>query len=154
LNYSMRPERSEQEKLLDKVVLIDSNVFLEVELAESHANACKQFLRRVRDGSIRSAITDFHVDSIVIVMENYGKGWKDIAIFLASLLRYKGLIIYPVSLSTRIKSTTLMKDYGLDYDDALAVQVLKDLSTSVIISYDEDFDSVNWIKRYVPEEVI
>jgi len=87
-------------------------------------------------------------------MENYGKSWKDVALFLASLLRYKGLIIYPVGLSARIKSTTIMRDYGLDYDDALAVQVLKDLSTSVIISYDEDFDSVNWIKRYVPEEVI
>jgi len=45
-----------------------------------------------------------------------------------------------------------MRDYGLDYDDALAVQVLKDLSTSVIISHDEDFDSVDWIKRCVPEE--
>ncbi|MEM1674069.1 MAG: PIN domain-containing protein [Candidatus Bathyarchaeia archaeon] len=87
-------------------------------------------------------------------MENYGKSWKDIALFLASLLRYKGLIIHPVGLSARIKSTTLMRDYGLDYDDALAVQALKDLSTSVIISYDEDFDSVDWIKRYVPEEVI
>ncbi|MEM2578500.1 MAG: type II toxin-antitoxin system VapC family toxin [Candidatus Bathyarchaeia archaeon] len=150
----MRPERLGQEKLLDKVVLIDSNVFLEVELAESHADACKQFLGKVRDGSIKSAITDFHIDSIVIVMENYGKSWKDIALFLASLLRYKGLIIHPVGLSARIKSTTLMRDYGLDYDDALAVQALKDLSTSVIISYDEDFDSVDWIKRYVPEEVI
>ncbi|MEM2429429.1 MAG: type II toxin-antitoxin system VapC family toxin [Nitrososphaerales archaeon] len=135
-------------------MLIDSNIFLEVELAESHADACKQFLRKIRDGLIKSAITDFHIDSIVIVMENYGKSWKDIAIFLASLLRYKGLIIYPVSLGARIRSTSIMRDYNLDYDNALAIQALKDLSTSIIISYDEDFDSINWIKRYTPEELI
>jgi len=47
-----------------------------------------------------------------------------------------------------------MRDYGLDYDDALAVQALKELSTKVIISYDEDFDSVDWVKRCTPEELI
>jgi predicted nucleic acid-binding protein len=40
-----------------------------------------------------------------------------------------------------------MKDYGLDFDDALAVQALKDLSADTIVSYDEDFDSVGWVKR-------
>lgn len=150
----MRLEKSEREKPLDKMVLVDSNIFLEVELAERHADACKQFLRKVRDGLIKSVVTDFHIDSIVIVMENYGKEWKDIAIFLASLIRYKGLTIYPVGLGARIKSTYIMRDYGLDYDDAIAVQALKDLSASVIISYDKDFDSVDWVKRYTPEEVI
>jgi len=150
----MKREELGLEESLNKIVLIDSNIFLEIELAESHANACKQFLRRVRDGSVKSAITDFHVDSIVIIMENYGKSWRDIALFLASLLRYRGLMIYPLSLGTRIKSTFVMRDYGLDYDDALAVQALKELSTKVIISYDEDFDSVDWVKRCTPEELI
>ncbi|MEM0317426.1 MAG: hypothetical protein QXO97_05500 [Candidatus Nezhaarchaeales archaeon] len=86
---------------------------MEVELAESHADACKQSLRKVMDGFIKSAITDSHVDSIVIVVENYGKSWKNMATFLASLLRYKGLVIYP-RLERRIKSTTLMRGYGLD----------------------------------------
>ncbi|MEM4483270.1 MAG: hypothetical protein QXS19_05085 [Candidatus Methanomethylicia archaeon] len=70
-------------------------------------------------------ITDFHVDSIMIVMKNYGKSWKDIAIFLALLLRYKGLIIYPISLNVCIKSTTIMRDY----DNALTVQ---DLSNNLL----------------------
>jgi len=150
----MKPEKLGQEKILSNVVLIDSNIFLEVELAESHADACKRFLGKVRDGLIKSAITDFHIDSIVIVMENYGKRWKDIALFLVSLLRYKGLRIHTMGLSGHIKSTLIMRDYGLDFNDALAVQALKDLSTNVIVSYDEDFDSINWIKRYIPEELV
>jgi len=135
-------------------MLLDSNVFLEVELAEQHADACKRFLGKVRDGIIKSAITDFHVDSVVVVMENYGKDWRELALFLASLLRYRGLKIHPMGLGDRIKATSLMKDYGLNFDDALAAQALRELSTDTIVSYDNDFDSVDWIKRRTPEDLL
>jgi len=65
-------------------MLLDSNIFLEVELAENHTNACKKLLRKVRDCVIKAAITDFHIDSILVVMEHYSESWKDLAIFLAS----------------------------------------------------------------------
>jgi len=150
----MKLKESERKGLLNTVILLDSNVFLEVELAEQHAEACKHLLNKVKDGIIKSAITDFHVDSIVVIMENYGKGWRDIALFLASLLRYKGLMVYSMGLGSRIKATFLMKDYGLDYDDALAIQALKDLSSNTIVSYDNDFDSVDWVKRKTPEDLL
>ncbi|MBO3802685.1 MAG: type II toxin-antitoxin system VapC family toxin [Candidatus Brockarchaeota archaeon] len=138
---------------MSTVMLLDSNVFLEVELAEKHADACKSLLGKVRDGIIKSAITDFHVDSVVVVMENYGKDWSELALFLASLLRYRGLMIHPMGLGGRIRAASLMKDYGLDFDDALAVQALRELSADTIVSYDDDFDSIDWIKRRVPEEL-
>lgn len=93
-SFSTRLGESGLGRPLDTAVLIDLNIFLEVALAEQHAEACKRFLRKVRDGSIKSAITDFHVDSIVVVMENYGKTWEKLALFLASLLRYRGLQSY------------------------------------------------------------
>ncbi|MEM3747700.1 MAG: type II toxin-antitoxin system VapC family toxin [Thermoproteota archaeon] len=135
-------------------MLLDSNLFLEVELAEQHAEACKRFLGKVRDGGVRSAITDFHVDSVVLVMESYDKTWKELALFLASLLRYKGLRVHQMSLASRIKATSFMKDYGLDFDDALAVQALKELSIDTMVSYDDNFDSVDWVKRRTPEELL
>ncbi len=135
-------------------VLIDANIFLEVELAQEHAEACKRFLAKVKDGLVRAAITDFHVDSIALVMENYGKGWKDLAIFLASLFLYKGLVIYPIGMGGRLRATHLMRDYGLDFDDALALQAMKDLSIETLVSYDRDFDSVDWVKRVTPEELM
>lgn len=116
----MRPERLGRKGPLNTIILLDSNVFLEVELAEQHAEACKRLLSRGRDGVVKSAITGFHVDSILVVMENYGKGWGDLSLFLVSLLRYRGLTVHPVGLGGRIKATSLMKDYGLDFDDALA----------------------------------
>jgi predicted nucleic acid-binding protein len=135
-------------------MLLDSNVFLEAELAEEHGRACKQLLGRLRDGVVNAAITNFHVDSVIVVMENYGKGWKEVALFLASLLRYKGLKVYPLGLVSRMRATSFMKDYGLNFNDALAVQALKELSTDTIVSYDNDFDSVEWVKRRIPEDML
>ena len=135
-------------------MLLDSNVFLEAALPEEHGRACKQLLERLRDVVVKAAITDFHIDTIVIVMENYGKGWKEVALFLASLLRYKGLKVYPLGLVSRIRATSFMKDYGLNFDDALAVQALKELSTDTIVSYDDDFDSVEGVKRRIPEDML
>ncbi|MEM2226187.1 MAG: type II toxin-antitoxin system VapC family toxin [Candidatus Bathyarchaeia archaeon] len=135
-------------------MLLDANIFLEVELAERHAEACKALLGKVRDGLIKSAITDFHVDSIALVMEGYGRGWRELATFLASLLRYKGLRIYPVGLGGRMRAVAAMRDYGLDFDDAIAVQALKELSIDTIVSYDDDFDSVDWVKRRTPEDLL
>jgi len=148
----MKLERSESRDHLSTEVLIDANIFLEAELAETHGPACKQFLEKVRDGEIKAAITDFHVDSVVIVMEKYGKEWSEICLFLASLLRYRGLRVHPLSLVSRIKSTSFMKDYGITFDDALAVQALKEISSNTIVSYDEDFNSIEWIKRQIPED--
>jgi len=76
------------------------------------------------------------------------------ALFLASLLRYKGLNVYPLDLVSRIRATSFMKDYGLNFDDALAVQALKELSTDTIVSYDDDFDSVEGVKRRIPEDIL
>lgn len=150
----MKLDKPEPKRLWNIEVLLDSNVFLEVELAEEHAEACKRLLGRVRDGNLKAAITDFHVDSIIVVMESYGKNWRDLALFLASLLRYKGLKIHFMNLSSKIKATSFMKDYGLDFDDALALQALKELSIDTIISYDNDFDSVDWVKRQIPEDLL
>jgi predicted nucleic acid-binding protein len=47
-----------------------------------------------------------------------------------------------------------MKDYSLNFDDALAVQALKELPADTIVSYDDNFDSVEWIKRRTPENTL
>lgn len=133
-------------------MLLDSNIFIETLLAQERGRACRRLLERVRDGEIKATVTDFHIDSVAIVIENYGKDWRELNLFLSSLLRYKGLTIYPLDLASRIMATYLMRDHKLDLDDALAAQALRELSTDTIISYDSDFDRVQWIKRVTPEE--
>lgn len=135
-------------------MFIDSNIFLEVELAQEHGEASRKFLKMVQKGEVRAYTTDFHLDNVVIVMENYGKSWRDIAVFLASLLHYRGLIIYPLLIYDKIKATEIMKEEGLDFDDSLAAYVVKKLNLKVVVSYDSDFDGVSWLERKVPEDLV
>jgi hypothetical protein len=37
--------------------------------------------------------------------------------------------------------------------NARAVQALKGLSSDTIVSYNDDFDSVEWVKRWIPEDM-
>jgi len=137
----------------DKVYFVDSNIFLELALDQERADDCEFFLNKVRKGVVKAVITCFHIDSIIIVMENYGKKPKTLRIFISSLYGYKGLRIYYLSLLDRILATKYMEEYGLDFDDALAYAVMRKLGISKIVSYDKHFDSLRDITRLEPSQI-
>lgn len=87
-------------------------------------------------------------------MENYDKTGKEIAIFLSSLLKYSGLSIIEISLSSKINSTEIMDMYNLDFDDALICQCMKEKNLKKLISYDAHFDNMNFIDRITPDKLI
>ncbi len=99
-------------------------------------------------------LVDFAIDTIAIIMENYGKKWSEIRAFLSSLLGYKGFHIHFSSLSDRIAATDHMKNYELDFDDALALQAMKENRIENIISYDREFDKIPHVKRIQPENFL
>lgn len=130
--------------------LIDANIFLEVELAQEKKEACKRLLRKVREGREEAITTDFIIDSIIVIMENYGKSWSEIRKFLTSLLGYEGLRIYILSIYDRIAATEHMKIHKLDFDDATTHQAMQTSKITEIASYDEHFDKILGIKRIAP----
>ncbi len=134
--------------------LIDANIFLEVELGQKKGEPSRRLLKRFENGELEGYITDFHIDAIVIVMENYNKTGKEIAIFLSSLLKYSGLSIIEISLSSKINSTEIMDMYDLDFDDALICQSMKEKNLKKLISYDSHFDNLNFIDRITPDKLI
>lgn len=134
--------------------LIDANIFLEVELGQEKGKHAKKLLKRFENGEVSGHITDFHIDAIVIVMENYHKTGKEIAIFLSSLLKYRGLSIIEISLSSKINATEIMDNYNLDFDDSLICQCMIEKNLKKLISYDSDFDKIDFINRVTPEKLI
>ena len=138
----------------DKVYFVDSNIFLELELDQEHADECEAFLNKVKVGTLKAIITCFHIDSILIVMENYGKKPHELRTFISSLYGYKGLRIYYLSLFDRISATKYMEKYGLDFDDALAYSVMKKVGINKIVSYDKHFDSLRDIIRLEPSHFL
>ena len=135
-------------------MIIDANIFLEAALDRERAEACRRFLGKVKDGSVQAAITDFHVDSILVVLEGHGMGWIEMSRFLASLFRYKGLTVHSPGLVGRLRATNVMREHRLDFDDALVVQTLRDLSRKTVISYDGHLDGIEGVARKTPEELL
>ena len=138
---------------INPACFVDSNVFLELELDQERADECEIFLNKVRKGVLRAITTGFHIDSILIVMENYGKSPSDLEIFLSSLLGYKGLEVYTLSILDRISATRWMDKLNLNLDDAIAYHVMKKLNIIKIVSYDRHFDSIKDITRLEPSEL-
>jgi len=128
-------------------------VFLELELDQERADECEVFLNKVKSGLLKAVTTGFHIDRILIIMENYGKSPSDLKTFLSSLLSYKGLEVYLLSILDRISATRWMDELKLDLDDAIAYHVMKRLNIDTIVSYDRHFDSIKDITRLEPSQL-
>jgi predicted nucleic acid-binding protein len=51
------------------MLLIDTNIFLEVMLAQAKRRACVEFLNAVKTGELKAAVTDFSLYSIMIILD-------------------------------------------------------------------------------------
>jgi len=130
-------------------MLIDTNIFLEVQLNQEKAQEASEILEAVSKNSIQAYVTDFTIDSIVIIMEHYNKSPAEIKRFLVSLLAYEGLDFYQLSIFDKIKATEHMSSLQLDFDDACMYQTMQVLKITTIASFDADFDKIPSIKRLV-----
>lgn len=135
-------------------ILIDANIFLELELGQTKSDQCKEFLRQVAAGKLKAATTDFILDSIAVVMESRGSSPSDIGKFFSSLLIFKGLVIYNLGLQGRISATSEMEKSKLDFDDATSLATMKRQRIKEIVSYDHDFDNIQGITRLEPGTVL
>jgi len=132
-------------------LLVDANIFLELELGQSKSGECKQFLTSVASGKLKAATTDFILDSVAVVMEDRGSPAQDIRKFFASLTLYKGLLVHNLTLKGRILATDEMESSSLDFDDSTSVATMRKLGMKEIVSFDRDFDGVPGISRIEPK---
>ena len=131
-------------------MLIDTNIFLEVLLAQEKLELCNGILEEIESGEKKAAITSFTIDSIIIIMNRNKASISDIEIFIRSILSYNGLIFYQITFKDRLLALKWMKKYNLDYEDALTLQSAISLKEREILSLDSDFDKVKEIERIVP----
>ncbi|GAB3030415.1 type II toxin-antitoxin system VapC family toxin [Natronobiforma cellulositropha] len=131
-------------------MLIDANVFLEVQLDQHRGAASSRFLERVAAGDIDATVTHFHVDAVAYILERRGDDGA-VETFLLSLLGYDGLSVVTQSVVEKAMACRLFERYdALDFDDALAVQAALKLEEPTIVSYDTDFDDVPIVDRTIP----
>jgi predicted nucleic acid-binding protein len=136
------------------MLLIDANIFLELMLDQSRADECQEFLTSVAEGRRDAFMTDLTLDSILIVLENKGRAPSDLATFISSLVGYRGLRLYWLSLIDRFHATKHMDHFGLDFEDSATYQACNRLSVEGIVSFDRHFDGLPGLKRFEPKDTI
>jgi predicted nucleic acid-binding protein len=133
------------------MLLIDTNIFLEVMLGQPKRKACVEFLNTVKTGERRAAVTDFSLYSIMIILDGRGK-LRELDRFLRSLSAYKGLALYSTSLQDKVDAVELAADGEFDVDDAVQYASARKLRVKAVVSLDRDFDNRE-IPRKAPGEI-
>ncbi|MEM2082044.1 MAG: PIN domain-containing protein [Candidatus Bathyarchaeia archaeon] len=118
--------------------LIDTNIFLEILLARSRKESCKNFLIALQKGEKTGIVTDFTIHSIIVVMSKL----RELKTFLLSLTAYEGLHIYHTKLSDEVNATEIATTQNLDMDDAIQYAVALSAKADAIISFDKHFNNL------------
>ncbi|MEM3000527.1 MAG: PIN domain-containing protein [Candidatus Bathyarchaeia archaeon] len=121
--------------------LIDTNIFLEILLARSRKESCKNFLKALQKGEKTGIVTDFTIHSIIVVMSNLKK-LHELKTFLLSLTAYEGLHIYHTTLSDEVNATEIATTQNLDMDDAIQYAAALSAKADAIISFDKHFNNL------------
>lgn len=115
--------------------LIDTNIFLEILLAQAKKVPCKQFLDAHRDSL---SISDFSLHSIGVIA--FRNNQEDVfEQFLQDILPQADIVT--LSRAGYKKLARVKQQFGLDFDDAYQYQVAQEHALE-IVTLDSDFKHV------------
>lgn len=122
-----------------QMMLIDTNIFLELFLGQERAGECEQLLNRLSSGELEAVVTRFSIHAAEALLNDP----RLILVLLRNIHNSIGLEVYETSLDDEIAVSMLMGKLGLDFDDALQYYVAEKTGAEAIISYDKHFDSLH-----------
>ncbi len=129
-------------------LLIDTNIFLEVILAQSRATDAKDLLSKTEEHDF--FISDYSLHSIGLLF--FRRKQHDVSRrFLADMFAIANIrMISLLSIYMENMINTALK-FGLDFDDAYQVTVAEQYGLT-IISFDSDFDKTK-TGRQTPDQI-
>lgn len=135
-----------------EMYLIDTNIFLEVLLAQKRKKEAKKFLQYVSNGTLVAYFSRFSLYSIELLLTKL-KMLNELATFLIAIKKFKGLRIISTTPTDNLLIVKITKNTSLDFEDALQYYLVKKYNLDGIISFDTDFDNTD-INRFEPKDVI
>jgi uncharacterized protein len=117
-------------------LLVDTNVFLEILLAQAHADEAKELLRKV--GQHDFFISDFALHSIGLILLRQRKP-EVFRRFLADVIVHAGVVQLSLSPLEMGEVINAAASFRLDFDDAYQYAVAERYGLE-IVSFDGDFD--------------
>lgn len=126
---------------------IDSNVFLYILIGSPQASfeTARNILQRIEEGE--EAVTSTAIIQEVADWLEYNGRRQELKAFITAVNSYLSLQKVTASWEDMISAIDYTDTYGIDYIDALTIQLMKKHNVNEIYSNDKDFDKVEWIKR-------
>jgi len=131
------------------LILIDTNIFLELALGQEKAKECKEFLNAVSEGKYEVTITHFTIHAMAAIL---GRGPR-LTEFLRSLENAEGVSVYDTSVSEEVSAALMADRIKRDFDDTLQYFVAKKIGSEAIVSFDKHFDNLD-IPRLSPDALL
>lgn len=131
------------------MILLDTNIFLELLLDQKRAAECESLLELVSKGEMEAAVTHFAVHAVEAALVS----GENLERFLRNLEHSMGLYIYDTNLSEEMAAALISKKISRDFDDTLQYYVAKKLGADAIVSFDEHFDGLD-IRRAEPHDIL
>jgi hypothetical protein len=131
------------------VLLLDTNIILEIALEQDNAQECVNLLEQY--DKIDFFISDFSIHSIGVILnkrnnlEKFDKLIEDLRLVLKAILS----LDHYYDLKRLIN---IMKVFDLDFDDAYQYRIAEKYKLT-IVSFDKDFDKTKLGKR-TPTEIL
>jgi predicted nucleic acid-binding protein len=131
------------------LILLDTNIFLELLMDRDKAGDCEALLERVSTGEREAVVSHFSLHAVEAVIGE-GDGLLD---FLRNVENSLGLSVHDTDVSDEIAISLLSKTLGRDFDDSLQYYLAKKLGVDCIVSFDRHFDGLD-VKRSEPSEIL
>lgn len=125
---------------------VDTNVFLyAIQAHPQFGKVSKEILKRIDKGE--KAVTSLiNLAEICWWLERHGKR-DQIENELKLITSIFNLEITPLAFEDFSLASRFVKEYRIEFNDCLALAVMKKLGLERIYSNDPDFDKVGWLKR-------
>jgi len=131
------------------MLMVDTNIFLELFLGQEKADECENLLQKISSGELEAIVSKFTLHAIEAILNN-----PELTLtFLRNIQGSLGLNVYDTNIEEEMAAAMLMDKAKLDYDDALQYYIAKKFGVEAIISYDKHFDKTD-IKRKEPSHFI
>ncbi len=131
------------------MMLIDTNVFLELLLGQRRAEDCRRYLEVVSEGKLEAVVTRYSLHAVESILCRP----ELISEFIAAADRSAGLHVFETGNADELGVALLMNGTGLDFDDALQYYVAKRTGAEAIVSFDKHFDKTD-LPRIEPAEAL
>lgn len=133
----------------EKLILIDTNIFLEAALNQERSEECQALLTAVSERKVEAIVTHFTIHGVAAVLAR-GQRLLD---FFRAIERSPSLLVYDSSITDELSVAILSEKIKRDFDDTLQYFIAEKIGAEGIVSFDRHFDGLD-IPRLEPSEIL